>query len=119
MSTKQSKEYVEKSGARKKYRQAKQQDLNGKKRPEHKIPKSKQRRKQDGLKRKRERLAGKKARRRIFPIWLRLIVILILCVVALIVGLIVGYGILGDGVPSDALKWETWQHIVDIVKKKE
>lgn len=119
MSTKQSEKYVDKTGARRKYRQDKQRDPKRTKQRGHTLSKSKQSRKQERLKRKRERLAGKKARRRIFPIWVRLIVIIILCVAALIGGLMVGYGILGDGVPSDALKWETWQHIIDIVKKKE
>lgn len=68
---------------------------------------------------KAERKKNKKPRRRIFPIWLRIIVVLILCGVALMLGLVIGYGVIGDGVPSDALKKETWQHIVDIVNKKE
>lgn len=81
--------------------------------------KSKQNKKQARRVRRRKRLAERKPRRRIFPIWLRLIVILSLCIVALLGGLMIGYGILGDGVAADALKWETWQHIIDIVKKNE
>ncbi|HLR41456.1 MAG TPA: DNA-directed RNA polymerase subunit beta [Virgibacillus sp.] len=54
-----------------------------------------------------------------FPILLRILVILILLVLALVLGLIVGYGVLGDGEPLDALDIETWQHIIDIVKKDE
>ncbi|WP_085506236.1 DNA-directed RNA polymerase subunit beta [Thalassobacillus devorans] len=61
----------------------------------------------------------KPPRRRIFPIWLRLIVITILCVLALIVGLIVGYGVLGDGDPLDVLKLETWEHIWNIATKTD
>ena len=57
-----------------------------------------------------------KARVRIFPVWLRIIIVLILAVVA---GLMIGYGIIGDGAPADALKVETWQHIIDIVTKTE
>lgn len=61
---------------------------------------------------------GKKIpRRRVFPIWLRLIVILILVILSLILGLIIGYGVIGDGSPMDVLKLETWQHIIDIVNK--
>ena len=71
------------------------------------------------IKRKLERRMNKKPRRRIFPIWLRIIVVLILCIAALIGGLLVGYGIIGDGVPGDALKTETWQHIIDIVMQKK
>ncbi|WP_028784079.1 DNA-directed RNA polymerase subunit beta [Thalassobacillus devorans] len=59
----------------------------------------------------------KPPRRRIFPIWLRLIVITILCAVALIIGLMVGYSVLGDGQPLDVLKIETWEHIWNIATK--
>ncbi|GEN32043.1 lipopolysaccharide/colanic/teichoic acid biosynthesis glycosyltransferase [Cerasibacillus quisquiliarum] len=61
----------------------------------------------------------KRPRRRIFPIWLRLIVIAILAAAALIAGLMIGYGVLGDGDPKDAIKIETWQHIIDIVNKEK
>lgn len=76
-------------------------------------------RKAQKAKRKKERKMNKKPRRRIFPIWIRIIVVLTLCAIALIVGLMVGYAILGDGKPLDALKSETWQHIIDIVMKVE
>src|SRR5699024_7173113 len=68
---------------------------------------------------KEEKKANKRPIRRIFPIWLRLIVIPILCIVALLLGMMVGYGVIGDGSPFDALHKETWQHIIDIVKSKE
>src|SRR5699024_9475616 len=69
-------------------------------------------------KRKEEGKKHKKPRRRAFPIWLRLVVIILLAAVALASGLMIGYGVIGDGVPIDALKKETWQHIIDIVIKK-
>lgn len=56
-------------------------------------------------------------RRRIFPIWLRIVVVLIFSAAALVAGLMVGYGVVGDGNPIDALRIETWQHIIDIVTK--
>ncbi|RFA36781.1 hypothetical protein CAI16_03530 [Virgibacillus dokdonensis] len=56
---------------------------------------------------------------RIFPIWLRIIVTLLFCMIALVVGLMVGYGVIGDGSPLDVLKIETWQHIIDIVTKSK
>lgn len=62
---------------------------------------------------------ARKPRRRIFPIWLRIIVVLMLSALALIIGAIIGYGVLGDGSPLDVLKIETWQHIIDIVKKEQ
>ncbi|MGM8364800.1 DNA-directed RNA polymerase subunit beta [Virgibacillus sp. W0181] len=60
----------------------------------------------------------KKPRRRIFPIGLRIVFVLLLFAASLMIGLMVGYGVLGDGDPADALKKETWQHIIDIVTKK-
>lgn len=68
-------------------------------------------------KQKQEKRTVKKPRQRIFPIWLRIIVVLLLCVIALIAGLMIGFGVIGDGIPQDALKKETWQHIIDIVSK--
>ena len=56
---------------------------------------------------------------RLFPIWLRIILVLALVVLAAALGAMVGYGILGDGEPRDALKWETWQHIIDIMSGKK
>ena len=61
---------------------------------------------------------NKKPRLRIFPIWLRLIIVVGLSVAALAAGLMFGYGGLGGGEPRDALEWETWQHIIDIVFKE-
>ncbi|WP_035426930.1 DNA-directed RNA polymerase subunit beta [Sediminibacillus terrae] len=60
-----------------------------------------------------------KARRRIFPIWLRLVVVFVLCGLALICGLMFGYGVLGDGKPTEALEVSTWEHIVNIVTGKQ
>ncbi|WP_068673745.1 DNA-directed RNA polymerase subunit beta [Oceanobacillus sp. Castelsardo] len=60
-------------------------------------------------------LKFERPRRRMFPIWLRIIVVLSLALTALVVGLMVGYGVLGDGNPIDALKVDTWQHLIDIV----
>ncbi|AXI11217.1 DNA-directed RNA polymerase subunit beta [Oceanobacillus zhaokaii] len=68
---------------------------------------------------KNEKSNNKKPRLRIFPIWLRVIIVLILAATALVLGLMIGYGILGDGIPMDVLKKETWQHIIDIVTKVE
>ncbi|MFZ0370225.1 MAG: DNA-directed RNA polymerase subunit beta [Halobacillus sp.] len=62
---------------------------------------------------------GHKSRIRVLPIWLRIIIVLALSIVALFIGLMVGYGVIGDGKPMDALSWDTWQHIWDIVTKTE
>lgn len=58
-------------------------------------------------------------RLRLFPIWLRVLIVLVLLVVVAIAGLIVGYSVIGDGQASDALKADTWQHILDIMQGKE
>lgn len=59
-----------------------------------------------------------KYRIRIFPIWLRVIVVILLAGISLAIGLMVGYGIIGEGNTMDVFQKETWQHIVDIVKKE-
>jgi len=64
---------------------------------------------------KSRRKRKKQYRIRKFPIWLRIIVILIIAIFALIAGLMVGYGVLGDGNPIEVLDMETWQHIIDII----
>ncbi|SDN23071.1 DNA-directed RNA polymerase subunit beta [Psychrobacillus sp. OK028] len=51
---------------------------------------------------------------RMFPIWLRILLVILILAGAAITGLMFGYGVLGDGEPKDALKWDTYQHIIDI-----
>ncbi|MFC2948874.1 DNA-directed RNA polymerase subunit beta [Virgibacillus sediminis] len=62
-----------------------------------------------------ESLASFQRRRRAFPIWLRVIVVILLAAMALIVGLMIGYSVLGDGHPMEILRKDTWQHIYEIV----
>lgn len=52
---------------------------------------------------------------RLFPIWLRILLVLVLIVAAVAAGLTVGFSIIGGGDASDALKWETYQHIINIM----
>lgn len=52
------------------------------------------------------------------PRWMRLGVLFIAILIALISGMIIGYGIIGDGNPLDALRLDTWKHIIDIVRKE-
>lgn len=61
----------------------------------------------------------KKQRIRKFPIWLRLITVFVLIVISLVVGLIVGYSVFGDGSAMDVFQKSTWQHIFDIVNKEK
>ncbi|MFP3355873.1 DNA-directed RNA polymerase subunit beta [Planococcus sp. SIMBA_143] len=53
---------------------------------------------------------------RMFPIWLRILLVIALLVVMAALGAMIGYGVIGDGNAGDALKWETWQHIFDIMR---
>lgn len=56
---------------------------------------------------------------RMFPIWLRIILVAALFVGAGALGLTLGYGYIGEGNPSDVLKWSTWQHMLDIINGVE
>jgi uncharacterized membrane protein YvbJ len=60
----------------------------------------------------------KRIRIRLIPIWLRVLLVLIFMVCSTLVGLIVGYAIIGSGNPEDALEKSTWQHIRDLVEKE-
>jgi hypothetical protein len=68
--------------------------------------------------RKKEQEATKKLRVRLFPIWLRVVCILVLCFVALAGGAMIGYGIIGKGNPMDVFDVKTWTHIRDIINLK-
>lgn len=72
-------------------------------------------------KEKAEKRAAKKAQKpvrlRLIPIWLRVILFLLFFAAALAGGLMVGYGVIGDGEPKDVFEKETWTHIIDIITK--
>lgn len=57
----------------------------------------------------------KKGRIRILPIWLRLYIVLTLIGASLFLGMMIGYGTIGGGDPTDVFKLETWYHIVDLM----
>lgn len=57
----------------------------------------------------------RKGRVRLIPIWLRIILVIVFMEIALMLGLMVGYGVIGDGNPIDALKSSTWTNIIDII----
>lgn len=64
---------------------------------------------------------GKRRRRirtRLIPLWLRLIIILLLIGVSAILGAMVGYGVIGDGNPTDALDMSTWTYLLDLIEKE-
>ncbi|WP_224752696.1 DNA-directed RNA polymerase subunit beta [Metabacillus arenae] len=63
---------------------------------------------------------GKNVRLRIrlLPIWLRIILVILFMAIALVVGAVIGYSVIGDGNAVDTLKKETWQHVIDLVEKE-
>jgi hypothetical protein len=54
---------------------------------------------------------------RLFPIWLRIILVVFFVIVSMLVGAVIGYSVIGNGKPMDALKFSTWNHIRDFVTK--
>lgn len=55
---------------------------------------------------------------RMFPIWLRVLFIIILMASAAALGAVVGFSVIGDGTAAEVFKKETWQHIFDIMNGK-
>lgn len=56
---------------------------------------------------------------RLFPIWLRLLVLFVALIGVLLTGAVVGYSVIGNGKMADALKVTTWTHIHDLVSKEK
>lgn len=54
---------------------------------------------------------------RLIPIWLRLLIVTFLALISLTLGLLFGYGVIGDGKAIDILKTSTWGHLIDLVEK--
>ncbi|PSL45756.1 DNA-directed RNA polymerase subunit beta [Salsuginibacillus halophilus] len=61
----------------------------------------------------------KRGRRRILPIWLRLIIVTILFAVSLVIGLIAGYSWFGDAEGYDVLQPSTWQQLLDFIQAND
>lgn len=59
----------------------------------------------------------RRIRLRLIPIWLRLFLVVLLIAASLAGGLMVGYGVIGDGNPTDVFNKSTWTHIIDLVVK--
>jgi hypothetical protein len=64
----------------------------------------------------------KSKRSRSIPSWLRTmfrstryLIIPVLCLAAIVVGLYIGYSVVGDGEGADVWKLETWKHLIDLV----
>lgn len=56
---------------------------------------------------------------RLVPIWLRIVLFLLLCIIVTAIGIVFGYSVIGEGEAGDALKWSTWKHILDIMNGVE
>ena len=67
---------------------------------------------------RKARQEKKNLRIRKFPISLRILVVIVILCISLLLGIMFGFSILGDGNALDALKPSTWQHIIDIVEKE-
>lgn len=39
-----------------------------------------------------------------------------LALLLLVIGMMIGFSVLGDGNPLDVLDWKTWQHILNFLK---
>jgi hypothetical protein len=52
---------------------------------------------------------------RILWMTVKLLIVPVLCVVALVFGLAVGYAVLGGKPVSEVLDWNTWKHMYDLV----
>jgi len=53
------------------------------------------------------------------PILARVGIVLVLAILAIVIGTMIGYSVLGDGAALDVFKKETWQHIFDIYRGAE
>jgi hypothetical protein len=60
-----------------------------------------------------------KIRVRLIPVWVKVLIVVLLTAASLLAGTVVGYGVIGNGKPADALQKETWTHILDIINKKQ
>ncbi|MBD8004478.1 DNA-directed RNA polymerase subunit beta [Bacillus norwichensis] len=63
--------------------------------------------------------SSSKIKVRLIPIWLRVLIVIFLTAISLIAGVVTGYAVIGSGKPQDALKKETWTHIIDLVNKEK
>src|SRR5699024_8443072 len=117
MSTNQSDRAVTKEQSRKKHKQAKKQEKKAAK--SERLSNAEKTKGQVSRKQLKEEKKLINPNRRAIPICLRLGIVLSLSALARARGIMLGHGMLGDGAPLDVLQKETWQHIIDIVNKKE
>ncbi|MCM3540296.1 DNA-directed RNA polymerase subunit beta [Priestia endophytica] len=61
---------------------------------------------------------ARKNRVKLFPLWLRVMIVSVLMTVSALIGVVVGYAFIGDGSVFDALKPSTWNHIMEFIVKE-
>lgn len=61
---------------------------------------------------------NEKVRIRIIPIWLRILLVIAGCLFAVLLGLTIGYAIIGEGSFGEIFKISTWTHMIDLVLKE-
>ncbi|NIK11832.1 DNA-directed RNA polymerase subunit beta [Alkalibacillus almallahensis] len=68
---------------------------------------------------KKKNKKKRKGRIRYLPVWVRFLLVIILAIVAAILGLVVGYGVVGEGEdPSSVLDPDLWQNMYDYIRGK-
>lgn len=58
---------------------------------------------------------GKKKKFKKFPVWAKALIICGLIFLSLLLGLMIGYSVIGSGSAGDVLSWSTWKHILDLI----
>lgn len=66
-----------------------------------------------------QRQRRRRLRLRMIPIWLRILLSIVLIGGSFIIGLMVGYAVVGDGEnPGEILKPDIWYYLIDMIRGK-
>lgn len=71
------------------------------------------------LEAQKETRPNRRIRIRLLPIWLRVLIVMLLIVLAVTLGAMFGYGVMGGGDAMEIFNKSTWTHILDLVNKEE
>lgn len=61
---------------------------------------------------------NKRVRVRLFPIWMRIVIIAVLFFLLVIIGAVIGYSVIGEGSFTEVFQKSTWTNIFDLVEKE-
>lgn len=61
---------------------------------------------------------NKRIRVRLFPIWMRIVIIAVLFFLLVIIGAVIGYSVIGEGSFTEVFRKSTWTNIFDLVDKE-